>query len=36
VLYGITAAATALLLTALLAAALRAPALRLRLTERRR
>ncbi|MFF8015873.1 undecaprenyl/decaprenyl-phosphate alpha-N-acetylglucosaminyl 1-phosphate transferase [Streptomyces sp. NPDC007929] len=35
-LYGITAAATALLLTALLAAALRAPALRLRLVERRR
>jgi UDP-GlcNAc:undecaprenyl-phosphate GlcNAc-1-phosphate transferase len=36
VLYGITAAATALLLTALLAAVLRMPALRLRLTERRR
>ncbi|MFD5740582.1 undecaprenyl/decaprenyl-phosphate alpha-N-acetylglucosaminyl 1-phosphate transferase [Streptomyces massasporeus] len=35
-LYGITAAATALLLTALLAAALRTPALRLRLVERRR
>lgn len=35
-LYGITAAATALLLTALLAAVLRAPALRLRLVERRR
>ncbi|MFE7897291.1 undecaprenyl/decaprenyl-phosphate alpha-N-acetylglucosaminyl 1-phosphate transferase [Streptomyces sp. NPDC057424] len=35
-LYGISAAATALLLTALLAAALRAPALRLRLVERRR
>lgn len=35
-LYGIVAAATALLLTALLAAALRVPALRLRLTERRR
>ncbi|MGC0205116.1 MULTISPECIES: MraY family glycosyltransferase [Streptomyces] len=35
-LYGIAAAATALLLTALLAAALRTPALRLRLVERRR
>ncbi|WP_437017952.1 undecaprenyl/decaprenyl-phosphate alpha-N-acetylglucosaminyl 1-phosphate transferase [Streptomyces sp. enrichment culture] len=35
-LYGITAAATALLLAALLSAALRAPALRLRLVERRR
>ncbi|MGW0613568.1 MraY family glycosyltransferase [Streptomyces sp. NPDC002788] len=35
-LYGITAAATALLLTALLAAVLRRPALRLRLIERRR
>ncbi|MFD8235204.1 undecaprenyl/decaprenyl-phosphate alpha-N-acetylglucosaminyl 1-phosphate transferase [Streptomyces sp. NPDC059696] len=35
-LYGITAAATALLLTALLAAILRTPALRLRLVERRR
>ncbi|MEV5354406.1 MraY family glycosyltransferase [Streptomyces sp. NPDC086081] len=35
-LYGIVAAATALLLTALLAAALRTPALRLRLVERRR
>lgn len=35
-LYGITAAATSLLLTALLAAALRTPALRLRLVERRR
>ncbi|MFF6874805.1 MraY family glycosyltransferase [Streptomyces sp. NPDC012474] len=35
-LYGISAAATALLLTVLLAAALRAPALRLRLVERRR
>ncbi|MFF8938459.1 undecaprenyl/decaprenyl-phosphate alpha-N-acetylglucosaminyl 1-phosphate transferase [Streptomyces paradoxus] len=35
-LYGISAAATALLLTALLAAALRAPARRLRLVERRR
>ncbi|MFI8889152.1 undecaprenyl/decaprenyl-phosphate alpha-N-acetylglucosaminyl 1-phosphate transferase [Streptomyces paradoxus] len=35
-LYGISAAATALLLTALLAAVLRAPALRLRLVERRR
>ncbi|MER6712688.1 MraY family glycosyltransferase [Streptomyces sp. NPDC000877] len=35
-LYGITAAATALLLTALLAAVLRLPALRLRLVERRR
>ncbi|MEU3849402.1 MraY family glycosyltransferase [Streptomyces sp. NPDC029554] len=35
-LYGIAAAATALLLTALLAAALRIPALRLRLVERRR
>ncbi|MFG3272061.1 MraY family glycosyltransferase [Streptomyces luteogriseus] len=35
-LYGITAAATALLLAALLAAALRTPALRLRLVERRR
>ncbi|GAA2300048.1 hypothetical protein GCM10010234_48500 [Streptomyces hawaiiensis] len=35
-LYGITAAATALVLTAVLAAALRAPALRLRLVERRR
>ncbi|MFJ4557756.1 undecaprenyl/decaprenyl-phosphate alpha-N-acetylglucosaminyl 1-phosphate transferase [Streptomyces massasporeus] len=35
-LYGITAAATALLLTALLAAALRTPALRLRLVERGR
>ncbi|MFD5336532.1 MraY family glycosyltransferase [Streptomyces hawaiiensis] len=35
-LYGISAAATALLLTALLAAALRTPALRLRLVERRR
>ncbi|MFC7840514.1 undecaprenyl/decaprenyl-phosphate alpha-N-acetylglucosaminyl 1-phosphate transferase [Streptomyces sp. NPDC057382] len=34
-LYGIAAAATALLLTALLAAALRGPALRLRLIERR-
>ncbi|MFI6857035.1 MraY family glycosyltransferase [Streptomyces sp. NPDC050416] len=34
-LYGIAAAATALLLTALLAAVLRAPALRLRLVERR-
>jgi UDP-GlcNAc:undecaprenyl-phosphate GlcNAc-1-phosphate transferase len=36
VLYGIAAAATALLLTALLTAALRGPALRLRLVERRR
>ncbi|MFH9061493.1 MraY family glycosyltransferase [Streptomyces coeruleorubidus] len=35
-LYGIAAAATALLLTALLAAALRIPALRLRMVERRR
>ncbi|PNG18306.1 undecaprenyl-phosphate alpha-N-acetylglucosaminyl 1-phosphate transferase, partial [Streptomyces cahuitamycinicus] len=35
-LYGISAAATALLLTVLLAVALRAPALRLRLVERRR